>query len=336
LKSLEDYTDLYTDLWTLTEPNGTSVGALTNYTQDLFFSMERLSANPFSIRRLNPQIDNIPYIVEDAIVRNLTGKTLNCLFEEGRLFVADHSNIKPFGSETIEGRYTAFCTALFYICPTKNQLLPLAIKTNTGADLIYTPLDAPNDWLLAKILFNSNDLFHGQMYHLVGTHAVAEIVYLAALRTLSTSHPVFAYLQRGKFHFRHRRCFANFNQLCTKLLLSVLSVETSSLTQAVHSMPSFHFQLKLHKVGLQHDTIQVLVLSSLPTFEKTFTLEVLLIVLMDLNFLTFHGFPMLAISFLQFDPLHESLFIHTTQTMNHFEKTLKSNLGCLRRMVPLL
>lgn len=160
--------------------------------------MERLSANPYSIRRLDPQLDNVPYTVEDEIVRNLTGEALDSLFKNGRLFVADHSDIKSFGSEKIEGRYTAFCTALFYICPIRNQLLPLAIKTNTGADLVYTPLDAPNDWLLAKILFNSNDLFHGQMYHLAGTHAVAEIVYLAALRTLGTSHPVFAYLERGK------------------------------------------------------------------------------------------------------------------------------------------
>ncbi|KAL2873152.1 hypothetical protein SGCOL_011711 [Colletotrichum sp. CLE4] len=39
-------------------------------------------------------------------------------------------------------------------------------------------------------MFNVNDFFHGQVYHLLNSHDVAEIVYLAALRTLSSRHPV--------------------------------------------------------------------------------------------------------------------------------------------------
>ncbi len=67
-----------------------------------------------------------------------------------------------------------------------------------GSDLIYTPLDSPNDWLLAKILFNSNDLFYCEMFHLVATHDVGEIVYQAALRTLSEDHPIMALMDRRK------------------------------------------------------------------------------------------------------------------------------------------
>lgn len=65
-----------------------------------------------------------------------------------------------------------------------------------GADLVYTPLDEENDWILAKIMFNMNDLFHGQIYHLASSHAVTEIVYLPALRTMSSEHPIMGIFAR--------------------------------------------------------------------------------------------------------------------------------------------
>ena len=196
---MESYANLYKDQWLQTEPSGTSMGALTNYTQDLFFSMERLSSNAYTVKRLNPASDKLPFIVDDSIVQKLSGQTLSALFKAGRLFVGDHSTQLPFASDMIPGRSQAYTVGYFYIHPTKNQFLPLAIKTYTGANLTYTPLDQPQDWLLAKIMYNNNDFFHGQVYHLAGTHDVAEIVYLAALRTLSPAHPVAAYLKRSKF-----------------------------------------------------------------------------------------------------------------------------------------
>lgn len=93
-------------------------------------------------------------------------------------------------------RYGAACTAYFFIHPKSGDFLPLAIKTNTGSDLIYTPLDSPTDWLLAKMIFNVNDMFHAQMFHLVVSHDVSEGVHLAALRTLSENHPVMIILER--------------------------------------------------------------------------------------------------------------------------------------------
>ena len=74
--------------------------------------------------------------------------------------------------------------------------MPLAIKTNAGNDLIYTPLDQPTDWLFAKMLFNVNDLFNSQMFHLVVTHDVSEALHSAALRTLSENHPIMIILER--------------------------------------------------------------------------------------------------------------------------------------------
>jgi hypothetical protein len=193
LNSLEDFFVLYDGHWTGTVPLGIAKGQLSNFTSDLLFAMERLSVNPYVIERISPG-DELPFNVESGVVTKLTGTSLDKLKRQGRLFVADHSYQKEYVATP--GRFSAACTALFYLDARKNQLLPLAIKTNVGADLTYTPLDEENDWLLAKVMFNVNDLFHGQMYHLANSHAVAEIAYLAALRTLSARHPVIGLLDR--------------------------------------------------------------------------------------------------------------------------------------------
>jgi len=168
-------------------------GQLTNYTQDLLFSMERLSVNPYPVRRLNPIKDTLPFPVDTGSVQKLAGTDLQTLFKTGSLFYVDHSSQAKLPKT---GRYSAACEAYFYIHPQSKDFLPLAIKPNAGGNLVYTPLDQANDWLLAKIMFNVNDLFHGQGYHLVNSHAVAEIVHQAAIRTLSDDHPILAVLNR--------------------------------------------------------------------------------------------------------------------------------------------
>jgi hypothetical protein len=193
LQTIEDYKILYEGNWQTTVPNGIAEGVFENKTSDLLFSMERLSVNPYILKRLNPAEDAVPFDVDVSIVQELTGSSLSTLLEAGRLFLADHGYQKEYTPQ--EGRYLAYTSALFFISNT-TRFLPLAIKTNTGADLVYTPLDEDNDWQLAKIMFAVNDLFHSQMFHLANSHAVAEIINLAALRTLGDNHPVLAYLNR--------------------------------------------------------------------------------------------------------------------------------------------
>jgi hypothetical protein len=53
---------------------GPASGLLTNYTQDLLFSMERLSLNPYVLRRLTPD-KALPLQVPTAIVSNIAGLT---------------------------------------------------------------------------------------------------------------------------------------------------------------------------------------------------------------------------------------------------------------------
>lgn len=190
LKNLSSYELLYKDEWKQSNPIGIAPGYFTNYTQDLHFSMERLSVNPFSTSRLHPS-DALPFTLDSATVSKIAGVSFDSLHKSGRLFLASHSYQARYKPQP--GRFAAACDAYFYLHPKTNDFLPLAIKTNVGSDLTYTPLDSENDWLFAKLMFNSNDFLHSQIFHLANSHAVAEIVYLAALRTLSARHPVRAF-----------------------------------------------------------------------------------------------------------------------------------------------
>lgn len=196
LQTLDDYTKLYDGEWQpSSRPTGQDAGILTNYTQDLLFSMERLSFNPYAVRRLDPSSDPLPFTIDDETAQKVAGQTLSSLFTSGRLFYADHRNQSSLPRTD---RYAAACDAYFYISSSSGDFLPLAIRTNTGNNLIYTPDDSPTDWLLAKIMYNVNDFFMGQFDHFARNHFTAELMYEAAIRTLSDSHPVLAVLQRCK------------------------------------------------------------------------------------------------------------------------------------------
>jgi hypothetical protein len=172
---------------------------MANYTQDLLFSMQRLSASPYQIRRLNPTSDSLPFTIDASTAETITTLTLQQLFQQGRLFYADYHDQADLTLASPSDRYAAACDALFFIHPTSGDFLPLAIRPNAGTNLVYTPLDSPSDWLLAKIMYNVNDFWFAQLQHLAGTHETVQIIWMAAIRSLSWEHPVFAVLNRGKW-----------------------------------------------------------------------------------------------------------------------------------------
>jgi hypothetical protein len=157
--------------------------------------MERLSLNPYAIRRLNPD-ESVPFEVPDTLAINISGLTASQLLAEGRLFYVDHRNQSKLERKD---QYSANCDALFYISPLNGDFLPLAIRTNFGSNLMYTPADTPEDWLLAKMMFNENDFFMAQWDHFARSHFVIEAVKLAALRTLSDNHPLSGLMKRCEF-----------------------------------------------------------------------------------------------------------------------------------------
>jgi arachidonate 15-lipoxygenase (second type)/8-lipoxygenase (S-type) len=155
--------------------------------------MSRLSINPFSVRRFNSEQGDVPLSLAPEISTELCGMTVEELAATGLLFVVDYSSQASLSRTNWSA---AACKAYFYIHPRSGDFLPLAIVTNTGANLTYTPLDTPDDWLLAKLMFNVNDIWFAEWYHLAGTHYVVEIVAEAAIRSLSDNHPVLALVKR--------------------------------------------------------------------------------------------------------------------------------------------
>lgn len=170
--------------------------------------MEQLSLNPYPLRRLKAK-DALPFTVPDSDSVQISTLTLTALKAQGLLFVVDHSYQAKYDKTNKCG---AACTALFFIHPLSGDFLPLAIKTNVGSNLVYTPLDTANDWLLAKMIFNVNDLFHAESFHLIAFHDVGEILHESALRTLSDSHPVMALLDRCKSTHSYSLMLANICQ----------------------------------------------------------------------------------------------------------------------------
>jgi hypothetical protein len=201
LKSLDDFANILygSDAWKNSNPLGMNAGIMQNYTQDLLFSMERLSQNSYPLELIKPKA-KLPFDVPEDTVKEITGTTLKDLKKNGNLYLVDHKYQQDLEKTTVEPkRYGAACQAYFFIHPETKDFLPLAIQTNAGKNLLYTPKDEPTDWLLAKMIFNVNDFFHVQMLHLTITHDVSEGAHQAALRTLSENHPVMIILERLMF-----------------------------------------------------------------------------------------------------------------------------------------
>ena len=62
---------------------------MTNYTQDLLFSMERLSQNPYPVKLVAPGTE-LPFQVEQAT--EIAGASLEDLQASGSLFYVDRKS----------------------------------------------------------------------------------------------------------------------------------------------------------------------------------------------------------------------------------------------------
>lgn len=193
---MEDYANLYNGQWSKALPDGPFPGMLTNFTDDRLFSMMRLSASPYRLKRVQPA-DTLLFPVDAAA--SITGLSLQQLKAQGRLFIEDFSEMKELDPTD---KFGAGCQAYFYIDPKSGDFLPLAIrplvKGRENSALVYTPKDQANDWMLAKMLMNQNDGWHTTWAHITQSHSAAEAPYLAAIRTLSDNHPVMVIMKRGE------------------------------------------------------------------------------------------------------------------------------------------
>ena len=91
MENLDSYKLLYENQWKQSVPSGPAEGMLSNFTKDRLFSMEKLSLNPYSIRRLHPKNDTLPFNLDATISEKLSGTNIELLHSSGRLFYIDHS-----------------------------------------------------------------------------------------------------------------------------------------------------------------------------------------------------------------------------------------------------
>ncbi len=83
------------------------------------------------------------------------------------------------------------------------DLIPVAIQLqpDAGQDMVFTPRDKPEDWLMAKLwLLAADFLYYQCIEHILKTHLLVEPFAVALIRQLATSHPVY------KLLYPHLRC----------------------------------------------------------------------------------------------------------------------------------
>ncbi|KAJ3259409.1 hypothetical protein HK103_002335 [Boothiomyces macroporosus] len=167
--------------------------SIINWEADSSFGQDRLSWGGYSLKAETANVLNVP----DTITVQLTGLTFAQLLSQNRIYKVDYSNIgsysksnvgqaNPLG-QSIPGTYLNL-----YIDASGNPY-PLAIKVvDTG--LVYTPLDAPEDWMFAKLAFSTSEGFFLPMEHFLINHMSLIAARVELMRHVSVQHPVYALL----------------------------------------------------------------------------------------------------------------------------------------------
>ncbi|XP_029966798.1 hydroperoxide isomerase ALOXE3-like [Salarias fasciatus] len=173
---------------------------------DEFFGYQFLNGtNPSVIKRCSELPPNFP-VTEEMVKPFLQeGSSLKEEMKKGNIFICDQKIMDKIPTREYEGKQLQAVAGLclFYMNP-ENKLMPIAIQLHqqpSEQNPIFLPSDSETDWLLAKIFVKSADaMAHQAVYHLMGTHYLAEAFAVAALRNFPVIHPLYKLLIP---HFRY-------------------------------------------------------------------------------------------------------------------------------------
>uniref|UniRef100_A0A672HGF5 Si:dkey-17e16.9 n=1 Tax=Salarias fasciatus TaxID=181472 RepID=A0A672HGF5_SALFA len=173
---------------------------------DEFFGYQFLNGmNPSVIKRCSELPPNFP-VTEEMVKPFLQeGSSLKEEMEKGNIFICDQKIMDNIPTREYDGKQlqAAAGLCLFYMNQ-DNKLMPIAIQLHqqpSEQNPIFLPSDSETDWLLAKIFVKSADAIEYQaVYHLMGTHFLAEVFAVAALRNFPVIHPLYKFLIP---HFRY-------------------------------------------------------------------------------------------------------------------------------------
>lgn len=202
LDELEEYEEL---LPVLPKPS-----VIKHYKADWCFAEQRLSGiNPQAIRRLDEFPEDFPFTNEHFGQAVGAGHRLEQALKEGKLYLLNYPWLSDIQGGTFRNlrKYLPKPQALFYWRSDDSKiggsLIPVAIQNLNeagGEHLIYTPVDDPLDWFLAKTYIQMADANHQELgTHFAHTHAVMAPFGAVTVRQLGENHPLALLL---KPHFR--------------------------------------------------------------------------------------------------------------------------------------
>uniref|UniRef100_A0A672HGN2 Hydroperoxide isomerase ALOXE3-like n=1 Tax=Salarias fasciatus TaxID=181472 RepID=A0A672HGN2_SALFA len=149
--------------------------------------------------------DDCPLLIDHRKKELTSKKRLYHQNVKGNIFICDQKIMDKIPTREYDGKplQAAAGLCLFYMNP-ENKLMPIAIQLHqqpSEQNPIFLPSDSETDWLLAKIFVKSADAMEYQaIYHLMGTHFLAEVFAVAALRSFPVIHPLYKFLIP---HFRY-------------------------------------------------------------------------------------------------------------------------------------
>lgn len=179
------------------------------WTDDREFARHTLQGtSPLALALTLTRPEGMP--LSDEALRGLLdpGVSLDEALASRRVFLLDFpllEGLPMFRKEEKDGavreRYAPPARALFYR-GADEHLRPVAIQIERRPDApVFTPNDAPNDWLAAKLFVRcAEGNVHQVLAHAINTHFTVEPFLVAAMRNLAFQHPVYKLMRR---HFKY-------------------------------------------------------------------------------------------------------------------------------------
>lgn len=136
--------------------------SVIDWDQDSSFAADRLTINGFKLQAA----ENALFPIDDEIVVSITQHSLEWLLRNKLLFEIDFSREGAFSPHNTR-KYVPRVHALFFINDS-GVFSTLAIHI-LDSGLTYTPLDDPDDWMLAKLAFSATEVNYQDWRHFVDT-----------------------------------------------------------------------------------------------------------------------------------------------------------------------
>lgn len=197
----DDYLDIYPYEMSFNGIKRDVPSVHKRWREDKEFGRQRLGGfDPLSLRLYEGPMAKFP--VTDQMLGSLLGegKTLETETKAKKLYYVDFEILD--GTPAPAEVTWVVPIGLFHVND-QGDLMPIAIQLqqNPANSLIFTPNDPRGCWQCAKCFFQqANGALHENILHLLSTHMITEVFYVAARRQLAETHPLHE-LIRAHFWF---------------------------------------------------------------------------------------------------------------------------------------